>query len=373
MISLAQHISSRQLSWDAAAAKAGISEERLREVAAGAEASLGEMRRIAKALRIPLSAVMNEASAEPISMLFRQTIDQRALTVASSVEILSSQIQDALVVAKSLQKNTSWLDIFRDLEVAPDYAEGFASIFRKAFCLVDDSEPLTHLPQVIEELGVLTLLSRDPTVEGVSAIVEGYAFILVAARTFRPRMLFTIAHELGHLVAHHDARGSGYALLDRDSDIHGISGPTDRSEEQFADRFASCLLLPQHGVLRFLKAIREQVQASGPLGDIEILWLSRFYGVGFEAAARRCEQLGLLPARGARALYQRLGDDFGNPEKRAEALGLPKRQEMEIGTSPALLRAAAEKVRNGEMSIGRASELLNVPISAMFAANSIAE
>ena len=158
-------------------------------------------------------------------------------------------------------------------------------------------------------------------------------------------------------------------MLDREEDFEGIPKAPRRADEKFADAFASCVLLPRHGVLRAMKAIRQEVKASGPLGDVEILWLSRFFNVSFEVAARRCEQLTLLPARGARALYQKLKDDFGNPERRADQLGLPQREEIEINPSPALLRAAAEKVRAGAMSIGRAAELLNVPVSALFVAN----
>ena len=99
MISIAEHLSSRELSWDSAAEKAGLSAERLRQVADGADASLGEMRGIAKALRIPLSAIVDESPADPIRLLFRQTVDQRAAGVASSVEVLSAQIRDALDVA----------------------------------------------------------------------------------------------------------------------------------------------------------------------------------------------------------------------------------------------------------------------------------
>jgi len=76
-----------------------------------------------------------------------------------------------------------------------------------------------------------------------------------------------------------------------------------------------------------------------------------------------------LPARGARALYQKLTDDFGNPEKRAEQLGLPARENFEIDPSPVLLQAATQQVRAGSLSVGRAAELLNVPVSALVAAN----
>ena len=368
MISITDHLSSRRLSWDAAAEKAGIPAERLRAVAAGANASLAEMRRIAKALSVPLSAIVGSNVAEPIKVLFRQTIGQRAAVASSSIEVISNQIRGGLALASRLPRNLRWLDAFRGVPATLEHAEDLAQRFRSSCAGLDDSDPFPHLAQIVEQLGVIVLMCQDATVEGVSAVVDGYAIVLIGPRTFRPRMLFTLAHEMGHIVAHHD-HPDGYAMLDDEQDFDQLIDVPQRVEERFADAFASAVLLPRHGVLRSLRVIRDQLKASGPLGDIEILSLARFFSVSFEVAARRCEQLDLLPARGARALYQRLVDDFGNPERRGDELGLPKRAEIDIGTSPALLRAAAAAVRQGAMSIGRAAELVNVPISVLFAAN----
>lgn len=372
MISIANHLSEHKVSWDDAAQKAGMSAERLHQVAAGAEATLAEMRRIAKALRLPLSAMAEQSpSAEPIQILFRQTLGQQTATNRSSIEVISSQIRDALSLAKDMPIHTTWLDLFRDVQASETNADVLAQIFRRAFGQLEDTDPFPHLPKVLQDLGVFILFGKDPSVEGVSAIVEGHAFIIVGARTFRPRMLFTLAHELGHLIAHHDNRDQGYAMLDPEQDFEGMGRVPRKSEEKFADAFASALVLPRLGVLKAIKAIRHEMQATGPLGDIEILTLARFFNVGFEVAARRCEQLGLLPSPGARALYQRLVDDHGNPERRADELGLPPREEIQIESSPALIDAAVRRIQAGELSLGRAAELLNVPISLLCVANAV--
>ncbi|WP_186153497.1 helix-turn-helix domain-containing protein [Burkholderia gladioli] len=369
MLNIAEHLRSRQLSWEAVAESAGISTVRLHDVAGGADASLGEMRRIAKALRVPVSAVIEEAAADPIKLLFRQTIGQRAADLSSSVEILASQIQDALSIAKDLPADIEWLETFHGMHVSLDSAERFAVLFRSQFAGLDDTEPFLTLPSIVESLKVYVLYARDASIEGVSAIVDGYAFIIMGARTFKPRMFFTIAHELGHLVAHHSRRDAGFVTLDREQDVGNIDHAPRRAEEQFADAFASSLVLPRRGVLQALSTIRENFGASGPLGDVEILSLARFYGVSFEVAARRCEQLDLLPPRAAHALYQKLVDEFGNPERRAGSLGLAPREEFEISTSQSLLEAAGRRIRAGTLSLGRAAELLNVPASTLFAVN----
>lgn len=369
MTNIAAHLASKNLTVEKAAQKAGMTPERFEQVVGGAKATLGEMRGIAKALQVPVSSLMERAPAEPIKMLFRQTLEQReAVEVASHVDVLSSQVRDALSIAHGLPSNLSWLDLFQGMEPGPDAAGSFAELFRKAFGGIDDLEPFPELAQILAEMGVLLLFSRDPSVEGVSAIVDGYAIVIIGPRTFKPRMLFTLAHELGHLVAHHDKRAKEYAHLDKEADW---SRAPVRAEEKFADAFASELLLPKHGVLSALKAVRGQLGISQqPLGAVEIAWIAHIFHVSFEVAARRFETFGLLPKSGARAFYQRLQDDFKNPEKFAASVGVPARQDLVIETTPALMQSAAAKVRAGELSLGKAAELLNVPVSALVLANS---
>lgn len=366
---LGEHLASRKLAVDKVAAKAGLPADRFAHIAGGADASLAEMRAIAKALRLPLESLLDPEPAEPVKALFRHTLGQREVEASSEVDVVSAQVRDVLAIARGMPGNTGWLDLFRGMEPKLEAAEEFAQLFRKAFGGLDDKEPFPHLPQVAHELGVFVLYSRDSAIEGVSAIVEGYALMILGARAFKPRLLFTMAHEFGHLVAHHDDRASGYAHFDRQEDFNGIPGAPRKLEEKFADAFGSALILPRHGVLLAVKAIRDQLGAKGPLGDIEILWLAHLFHVSFEVAARRCEGLGLIPPRGARALYQKLQDDYKNPERRAVEIGIPPRPDIPVDTSPALLQAAARKVRAGEISVGRAAELLNVPVSALFVAN----
>lgn len=369
MSNIAAHLASKNLSVEKAAKKSGLTPERFEQVVGGAKASLGEMRGIAKALQVPVSSLMEREPAEPIRMLFRQTLEQReAVEVASHVDVVSSQVRDALSLARRSPPNSQWLDAFRGMQPTLEAASDFAETFRRTFGELDDLEPFPHLPQVVGAMGVLVLFSRDPSIEGVSAIVEGYALMVIGGRTFKPRMLFTIAHELGHLVAHHDKRSQGYAHLDTEVDW---SRAPRKAEEKFADAFASALLLPKHGVLSALHAVRDQLGISQkPLGAIEIAWIAHLFHVSFEVAARRFETLGLLQSSGARAFYQRIEDDFKNPEKFAASIDIPPRPDLLIETSPALVQSAAARVRAGELSLGKAAELLNVPISTLVVANS---
>src|SRR5439155_10338864 len=126
-----------------------------------------------------------------------------------------------------------------------------------------------------------------------------------------------------------------------------------------------CLILARGVVGIALKKIKEVGKlASDNIGDVEILYLSRIFGVSFQAAAVRCEDLSLLPRGGAISIYEKLVKEHGSPEKRAAEINLPPRPKIEFPAIPRhLLDAAIRKVQTGEMSIGRASAALNLSIA----------
>jgi Zn-dependent peptidase ImmA (M78 family) len=182
-------------------------------------------------------------------------------------------------------------------------------------------------------------------------------------------MLFTLAHEIGHFVAQHHTNAAEFANLDFENEIGSWHAPR-KPLEAFADSFASALLLPGPAVALAIKTFREMQKISDPeLGDIEINLIARFFGVSFEVAGRRCEDLGLLRRGAARAIYEKITEEHKSPEKRAAEVGLPPRPELSFGTSKRLLKAAAAKIQTGEISTGRAAEALHVTISDLFAAN----
>jgi transcriptional regulator with XRE-family HTH domain len=113
---IAAHMATKKLTVEKAATKAGMTPERFEQVAGGAKATLGEMRAIAKALQVPVASLMERErerdAAEPIKMLFRQTLEQRdSVEVASHVDVLSAQVRDALSIAQGLRSDLGWLDV----------------------------------------------------------------------------------------------------------------------------------------------------------------------------------------------------------------------------------------------------------------------
>src|SRR5208283_158809 len=128
-----------------------------------------------------------------------------------------------------------------------DYAEAEANaaVFRSLFFGGDELGPVLSLPKVAASaMGILVFVIRNSKIDGASAFIEGLPFVFVSDR-FAPRMLFTLAHEIGHLVAHHDPTAS-FAIVDSETEYLGKK--RNNKVEFYAHVFASCLLMPARGV-----------------------------------------------------------------------------------------------------------------------------
>ena len=75
--------------------------------------------------------------------------------------------------------------------------------------------------------------------------------------------------------------------------LHGSGLGRQRNlSERFVDAFASVLLLPQQGSPVPLRLSGRCFNVtSGEIGDIELLYLARFFGVSFDVAVRRWSNL----------------------------------------------------------------------------------
>ena len=366
---LARIILDSRISLDKLATKSGLNVDRLASIAAGEEASIAESRRIASALSIPLSFILLPShNQERVELLFRRNLREKHLD-PNLIDLMSTRIAYSLEL---LEPTGQPLSDIRIEKLSFESAEYAAEQFRRLFCEDDQVRPLMDLPEIAtDELDVLLFVGNLKSFDGASAVIDEQPFVFVSTR-FQPRMLFTLAHEIGHLVQHNVAQGmsESFAILERSAG----SSRTVRSSrvgEAFADSFASCLLLPKLGLAHALRAIRDVFAVrQDAIGDVELLCLSRIFGVSFQVAARRCEDLDLLPSGGAVSLYEQLRKDYGSPEKRAQELSIPPRLEMKFSALPErLLRAAIRRIRDGEISIGKASGLLGVSMPDLIAAN----
>jgi Zn-dependent peptidase ImmA (M78 family) len=359
---IANQIQRSRKSPDVISSLTHIPKDRLVELLTGAEPTLGELRKLAAALGISVSDFVSGSSqSSPATVLFRQTMGTLKPSHMPDIELLAGQMERSLALLPPATL-PHWTKSFTRPHVTYLNAERDAETFRNLFFYGDHVSPILRLPKlVLEEMGVLVLIAQRQRIDGASAVLAGVPFIFVSPR-FPPRMLFTLAHEIGHLLAHHRP-GAEFAIFDVEKSIGGIRTKGD-GRERFADAFASCLLLPRTGVGIALNKIREinKIHAD-QIGDVELLYLAHIFGVSFQVAAKRCEDLDLLPQGGAISLYAAVCRHHGSPEKRARELQLPPRPEVEFpSVPPRLLEGAIEKIRQGEMSIGRAAMSLNLSI-----------
>jgi len=149
-------------------------------------------------------------------------------------------------------------------------------------CGVGPAAPILNLREVAESgLQILVFLSHDHAspLSGASLISPAAGACVFLRHGMREHMRFTLAHEIGHLLAHPgQAHGSGKAL------------PHDaiRSQETYANQFAAELLMPADGVRREV----------GKFGELEshrtIQRLAWHFRVSFRAIAVRLESMRFL-------------------------------------------------------------------------------
>lgn len=351
------------------AERSGLQLERVRSILAGDAPAISEVRAIASGLRIPLHLLARgtpPSDAAGAGLLFRNAKrDDTSYDV--TVEKVAAFVEAALEILPARDAPPGWLTEFRTEERTYRAADALAKRFRGLVYRDPDTDPATDLIALLGSLdGVVVGRLDHSRYEGVSLVAGNYCFVFVSPR-FAGRMLFTAGHELGHLLVHH---GAGHAaLFERPADIGGF-GRHSR-EEAFVDAFASCVLLPDVGLARSLSAFRDHYPGSSDkLTDLELLLLARFYGVSFDVAARRCEDLGLLPAGMGQAISTRLSKEYGSPEKRADLLGLPARPAIPFpAVSPALAEALTHGIALGEVSIGWAADRFGLSIGEIMASN----
>jgi Zn-dependent peptidase ImmA (M78 family) len=349
--------------------RSGLAEDRLRALADGAQASMAEVRSIASALGLSMGDFLPAAATENVTQMMFRSATVGGKPVGDDVRLsLSRRVADPISFLASTQaRPAKWQSYF-----APgiSFAEQNAAKFRELFCGGDQLSPLIRLPQLAEDkLGLMLLVVRTNVVDGASGYIDRVPFAIIAARSFTPRMLFTLAHEIGHLLLHHDPDRDG-VIIDEDAEWRDVSSSVAERERE-ANEFASALLMPAQAVGIALKAAREALRIpEEELGDLEINFLSRLFGVSLWAAALRCERLGLLPTGGAAAIVAAVNEEAGSPEARGSEAGLPPRPQVSFPRVPlALLRAAIGRVRTGEVSAGRAASALQVSIADLMAAN----
>ena len=117
------------------------------------------------------------------------------------------------------------------------------------------------------------------------------------------REIFTLAHEIGHVVLHF---GDGSSFID---DNITIAGKSTDEKEQEANYFAACLLMPADDVSRFLD-LEVSSDEKVELSAMDIARIMSEFSVSFDMALNRLESLGKIDSN------QRLRLDNEKTEKK---------------------------------------------------------
>lgn len=363
---LADRLRELRISRDSLASKTSLGRQRASEILGGSKATVAELRQICSGLRLPVQIFTDSAKGEQsaIAPLFRSARDS-SVQYDITVERIALFVKSSLELLPKRSSLPTWLDNFREEQRTYPAADRLAKAARILIDPDDLDGPISDLGMRLNELDGLIVSPIEYTrYEGVSLIAGNYCFIFVSPR-FSGRMLFTLGHEFGHIVTDHV--DGDFAKFEKSRDI-GSFGKSSKSEA-FVDAFSSCLLLPDVGIGKFFAFLTEQgIMEEGKITDREILYLARFFGVSFDVAGLRLENLGLIPEGLTFSISRYLREEFGSPEKRADFLNISPRQSVSVPRIPPLLSDAIIKAVNaGEISIGWVSNSFGYSIGEIFA------
>lgn len=234
-------------------------------------------------------------------------------------------------------------------------------VVRSLFHLGEDIDPIRDISKAISDSGLAHVIKlRGLGVDGACVSIEGMNFIFVSAQ-YAPRMRFTVAHELAHIIFGHCR---SRPIIDENI-FADESGMAD--DERLANAFASCFLMPALGVARFISRFKEIFdQKNDSISSVEIAYIARFFGSSFEAAGNRLEQIRVID-RGVTALIlSEIRKNFESAEAYMRTLPVKENYDEIPVLSPALRRFVNSKVEDGQYSISRVANIFGYTVNEVY-------
>ena len=179
--------------------------------------------------------------------------------------------------------------------------------------------------------------------DGLAISRQGYSLIMVSSSIAAHRQRYTIAHELGHLMA-----GDQGDIIDENINFSRTPAETR------ANAFAAAFLMPASALRT---ALGDQ---SAPTEELIADLLAR-YRVSLDALAFRLHNLGIVNAAGRDAVRRMSSARIAMRQGRASDLQARHDQRWPDG----LLRRAVEAYAKGRISIRPIAQLINVDPDAL--------
>lgn len=203
--------------------------------------------------------------------------------------------------------------------------------------------PLGNLREVLEaEVGLrIFALELDSRVSGLFGYTEELGGCIALNSKHPPeRQRMSLAHEYAHFLT---------ARTRPDVQVHRHAGRVPASEK-FAEAFARRLLMPARSVTRHL---RNHVRQHGNPKVADLVHLSAYFRVSFEAYVRRLEEIGALPT----GTYDRLQFENFKPREAQKLAGIT--EEIPEGRfSKRYILLALEALERGLITEGQAARYL---------------
>lgn len=345
------------LSQEEVAAGLGVVRPTVSQIEAGKRGvSSIELARLAKLFRRPLGSFFDEGfeevlSEDPLTVLFR------AVEVKPNDLWVVEEFEDFCRAYRDLEE---LLGLDGEVDSLPDYGgigephnkpeairqgEKVATEERRRLGL--GNGPIRDVFELLEGVRLFARPLRESGISGLFLYDKKIGPCILVNRTERPgRLAFDAAHEYAHVLM--DRRLKAHATL------FGRPGEHKELLEVRANAFSAAFLMPAERIERFLWDIGMTREAGHKIDVVNVLYLQRTFGVSYQAALYRLQNLGWLDKARREELEER------QPEVLARALGLTGESEVDYPLRYKYL--ALESYQRERISLGRLAEMLRVDL-----------
>ncbi|RWC52559.1 ImmA/IrrE family metallo-endopeptidase [Mesorhizobium sp.] len=332
--------------------------ERLQSISHGSSPNLGELLALGKYLRIPVDAIgefddgtgladMRLRSSSHPDMFYSAEMRVRLITDF----ILKEAGSDQRNIQIEMKATTESLRSIDDTSL----------VVRSLFHLDQEIGPIKSISTAISDSGLAHVIKlRGLGVDGACVSIEGLNFIFVSAQ-YVPRMRFTVAHELAHVIFGHCRNRP---IIDEDIFEYESDMADD---EKLSNTFASCLLMPALGVARFISRFKELFdQKSDSISSIEIAYIARFFGSSFEAAGNRLEQIQVIDRGVTAGILAEVRRNFESAEAYMRSLPVKENYDEIPVLSSGLKRFVKSKIEDGQYSVSRVANIFGYTVNEVY-------